>query len=58
MGDDFSEESEEENLERKKNPLMCDTPRLTLPEERQAQAEKFYEVSHFYFYFILTQIKE
>ena len=50
MGDDFSEESEEENLERKKNPLMCDTPRLTLPEERQAQSEKFYEVSHCIFF--------
>ena len=45
MGEDFSNESEEEKTGRSDNPLMCDTPRLTLEGERQAQAEKFYEVN-------------
>ncbi len=44
MGEDFSNESEEEKIGRADNPLMGETPRLNLEGERQAQADKFYEV--------------
>ena len=44
MGADFSGESMEERLRREENPLMGDTPRLKFSDERQQQAEKFYEV--------------
>jgi len=62
MGQDFSTESEEERIGRADNPLMCDTPRLVLEGDRQAQAEKFYEVKfyfhqHFLKLYFLDQIK-
>jgi hypothetical protein len=47
MGEDFSQESEEERMSRSLNPMMGDTPRLRLSGERQEQAEKFYEVIFF-----------
>ena len=46
MGEDFSNESEEEKIGRADNPLMGNTPRLNLEGERQAQADKFYEVKY------------
>lgn len=46
MGEDFSNESEEEKIGRADNPLMGETPRLNLEGERQAQADKFYEVMY------------
>ncbi len=53
MGEDFSNESDEEKIGRAENPLMCDTPRLKLEGERQAQAEKFYEVKFCFFVFFI-----
>lgn len=44
FGGDFKWETAEEKAARANNPLLCDTPKLSFPDERQKQVDQYYEV--------------